>query len=339
MLDKRCNVISAYLLVRVSIFVIFCVTATIFTYKSYHLLQNPDVDINLISRLQGPLSSDNPLLIKTLRNEYLEHPTHMPYNLTEDDEANSGYFLLHNRYTSKMIHHYINYLFGQQHSGFFIEAGALDGQFLSNTLWLEKDRGWDGLLIEADPFNYKLLINKRRHAWISNTCLSFNNYPYKTLIKSMQQLDEDWGDPWVYRARSEIYDPRKGDREIVERMSTKSYSNVQCFPLLSYLLALNVTTVDFLSLDIQGHEWDVLKTLPLKQSKIRVIAVEHYVTDQIGQREITKKWVADHSFIKYMEVNGYHILDFDHEPNYLFILGTEKKLIDIAKNERSPDGR
>jgi hypothetical protein len=42
------------------------------------------------------------------------------------------------------------------HKGFFVECGALDGELRSNTLTLERDHGWRGVLIEADPDN---LIN------------------------------------------------------------------------------------------------------------------------------------------------------------------------------------
>ena len=38
--------------------------------------------------------------------------------------------------------------------------------------------------------------------------------------------------------------------------------NVQCFPLYSILLAVNRTAVDFISLDVKGHEFRILKTVP-----------------------------------------------------------------------------
>ena len=35
--------------------------------------------------------------------------------------------------------------------GFYIEAGAYDGQQWSNSLFYEVEKGWDGLLVEAHP--------------------------------------------------------------------------------------------------------------------------------------------------------------------------------------------
>ena len=46
--------------------------------------------------------------------------------------------------------------------GFFIEAGAYDGYTLSNSLYFEIYRGWKGLLVEAHPDNYEMLMTTNR---------------------------------------------------------------------------------------------------------------------------------------------------------------------------------
>ena len=50
---------------------------------------------------------------------------------------------------------------------------------------------------------------------------------------------------------------------------------VQCFPLYSLLLALNQTRIDFLSLDVEGDEENVLRTIPYKKVDIRMMTVEY----------------------------------------------------------------
>lgn len=45
---------------------------------------------------------------------------------------------------------------------------------------------------------------------------------------------------------------------------------VQCFPLYSILLAVGTTHVDFFSLDVEGHEIAVLKTVPFHKVFIKV---------------------------------------------------------------------
>ena len=47
-------------------------------------------------------------------------------------------------------------------NGFFIEAGAYDGEALSNTLFFELKQRWTGLLIEPNPDAFELLKKKVR---------------------------------------------------------------------------------------------------------------------------------------------------------------------------------
>ncbi|XP_035714231.1 protein Star-like [Folsomia candida] len=48
----------------------------------------------------------------------------------------------------------------------------------------------------------------------------------------------------------------------------------QCFPLYSILRAINVTTVDYFSLDIEGAELSVLKTIPWEAVLIKTLSIE-----------------------------------------------------------------
>lgn len=48
------------------------------------------------------------------------------------------------------------------------------------------------------------------------------------------------------------------------------YVDVQCFPLYSFLLALERTTIDYFSLDVEGAELAVLKTIPWSKVDIKV---------------------------------------------------------------------
>jgi hypothetical protein len=37
---------------------------------------------------------------------------------------------------------HLSEIFGDQRNGLFVEAGAFDGEYYSNTLYFEKKRGW-----------------------------------------------------------------------------------------------------------------------------------------------------------------------------------------------------
>lgn len=72
----------------------------------------------------------------------------------------------------------IKIVFGRfQTNGFFIECGGYDGEFLSNTLFMERYLGWSGLLIEADRKAFNKLLTRNRKAYTTPVCLSTELYP------------------------------------------------------------------------------------------------------------------------------------------------------------------
>ena len=60
---------------------------------------------------------------------------------------------------------------GQVKNGFYVEAGAFDFIFASNSLMFELKYGWTGLLVEAHPFYYPLGLKVGRKAWAAPVCL------------------------------------------------------------------------------------------------------------------------------------------------------------------------
>lgn len=155
-------------------------------------------------------------------------------------------------------------IFNDKQDGVFVECGAVDGVFLSNTLYLERALKWRGLLIEADKTNFKRLQSKNRNAYTSNTCLSLSNRAQVALFDSVQQSrDQVW---WV-KGIGKLTDP--GDEG-----SGINKIPVQCFPFYSFMLALDMKTVDYFSLDVEGVELEILKTIPFDKIEIKVFSIE-----------------------------------------------------------------
>ena len=74
-------------------------------------------------------------------------------------------------------------LLHQRRNGFFVEAGAADGERFSNSLFFDKSRGWSGLLVEANPELYSTLMEKNRHCFSINACLSPNSATAKVKFR------------------------------------------------------------------------------------------------------------------------------------------------------------
>ena len=56
--------------------------------------------------------------------------------------------------------------------------------------------------------------------------------------------------------------------------SMRSQYSVQAYPLYSLILAMGITRIDFLSLDVEGAELDVLNTVPWDKVDIELVMVE-----------------------------------------------------------------
>ena len=61
-----------------------------------------------------------------------------------------------------------------QNPGFFVEVGAVDGLFMSQTIVLEEKLNWTGLLIEPDPRNFQKLLHSGRNASYCSLCVTLN---------------------------------------------------------------------------------------------------------------------------------------------------------------------
>merc|ERR1719450_1289364 len=138
--------------------------------------------------------------------------------------------------------------FNEKKGGFFIEAGAFDGQYISNTLYLETQLGWTGLLVEPNRGMFKKLTEMQRNAFSINSCLSTERYPMQVKFSS--------GNGWY------------GKIEGQNIKKPQMQGLLKCYPLYSILLALGQKRIDFFSLDIEGAEIGVLNTIPFDKLDI-----------------------------------------------------------------------
>ncbi|KAL7648087.1 UNVERIFIED_CONTAM: hypothetical protein RMT77_001704 [Armadillidium vulgare] len=279
-------------------------------------------ELKILERLKGPFKADDDEVLQVLKSNYLKEPSSNKYNLSNDHL----YKLSKNYFSWPFIHRFTKLLFGKETGKFFIEAGALDGEFLSNTLWLEKDLNWTGLLIEPDPFNYGKLLTKNRKSWTSNSCISSSSYPKKVVFVSRnKRKDLITYNSWVYHGASHEYGylPNNTDFDFYSA-STLTYVSAQCFPLESYLLALNRTVIDYLSLDLQGSEIDIIKRFPFHRFIIRAMVVEHAFENY------------DKEFVNFITEKGFEFIACGGERDYVFINRSHFQNLNIKKENDCP---
>ncbi len=72
------------------------------------------------------------------------------------------------------------------------------------------------------------------------------------------------------------------DSHITSYKSFESLDHVYCVPLGDLLTALSINHVDFLSLDVQGAELEILKTVDFKAIRIDVIIAEAFTKESVA---------------------------------------------------------
>ena len=103
-----------------------------------------------------------------------------------------------------------------------------------------------------------------------------------------------------------------------------------CFPLYSVLLAMGRTTIDYLSLNMEGQELNILKTIPFDKVNIKIISLEDMPFDK-------KAYFVLENFMK---MQGYDVFTsmspesqtLDIKPN-IFV---HKRHINVPKLRKLP---
>lgn len=169
-----------------------------------------------------------------------------------------------------IIEKYLNY-----RDGYYVELGAADGIGFSNTLFFELHKNWAGILIEPSPNNFLRCLENRsaRNAFFCNACTSFN-YPekfvemiYAHYMSAAIGLESDIADPEEHALSGSKYLASKTERVF-------RYGAI-ARPLNDLLIEARAPKlIDFLSLDVEGVEIEVLKGVDHATYKFKLMCIE-----------------------------------------------------------------
>ncbi|MEL6476980.1 MAG: FkbM family methyltransferase [Pseudomonadota bacterium] len=150
--------------------------------------------------------------------------------------------------------------------GTFVEVGGYDGVTGSNCLFFELMRGWSGLIIEPAPSFHALCAQRRRVACLRLAVgAEAGTAEFLEITEGMKQMGGllDSYNPEL-RAKVEA-DPRH-QGQVIE---------VEVRPLSAILTEHGLTEIDYISLDVEGAEMDVLSTFPFEEIKVAAWTVEN----------------------------------------------------------------
>ncbi|MFN3955452.1 MAG: FkbM family methyltransferase [Pararhodobacter sp.] len=153
--------------------------------------------------------------------------------------------------------------------GYFVEFGATDGLLLSNTWLLEKKYGWTGLCAEPNPAFHEAL-RKNRSCIISDACIGpRTGENVEFILADVFGGIADFADADQHKPIRAAY---RADGRVLQ---------LQTISLEDFLLQHKAPRViDYLSIDTEGSEYDILSRFPFERWEIRLVTVEHNYTPQ-----------------------------------------------------------
>lgn len=157
-------------------------------------------------------------------------------------------------------------IFNFKKQGFCIEIGAYDGVICSNTYFFEK-LGWDCLVVEPIPELCEA-IRRRRQCIVANVAISDRNGETDFFIAE----------------KAEILSTLETRKEITNRIDSEGGKlkkiRVKTQTLESLLNETGFSVhIDFVSIDVEGHEFHVLQGFPFHTISPKILIIEDNTTN------------------------------------------------------------
>lgn len=147
-------------------------------------------------------------------------------------------------------------------NGYFFEFGACDGVHINNTLLLEKEFGWRGILSEPAK-GWHSDLKKNHSAIIDTRCV------WSETGKILEFTESSLG------GQSAVEGYGAAEKNILQKYAVETVSLVG---LLNQHGAPK--SINYLSMDTEGSEYEILKSFPFDTFQFGFISVEHHTKDQ-----------------------------------------------------------
>ena len=154
-------------------------------------------------------------------------------------------------------------------AGFFLDIGAHDGITGSNTFFFEK-LGWSGICVEPIPSVFqKLKINRKCTSL--NVALSNSNGEEDFLVlegytEMLSGILKNYDQKHLNRIESEL--KAMGGKKNYIHCKTITFDELEI-----------PHEIDYMSIDVEGSELSILKTIDFNKYKINVVSIENNYND------------------------------------------------------------
>ncbi len=192
-------------------------------------------------------------------------------------------------------------LFKKNTNGTYVDIGCFHPIRQNNTYLMHKE-GWRGVNIDLNPLTIDL-FNVARPKDINICAAVSNKKGFKNLFFDHQLSSLNT----ISKNHTLFIEKAFGNKNLIKRkIKTNTIKNL--------LKKANINKIDFLNIDIEGHELEVLKTLNFNHYDIKVICVEIVNYDFYSKKIKTNK----NKIFRILKKNNY-ILKFKTYVNYIFV--------------------
>ncbi len=159
-------------------------------------------------------------------------------------------------------------VFNKKSNGFFVDIGAHDGVTYSNSYFFEKNRNWRGVCIEPNPNVYKKL-EKNRSSVNYNVCIGDKNAIVEfTQVEGYSEMlsgvTKEYHQNHLKRLNTEISESG-GSINIIKSKMIR-FDNIK---------DIKNKKIDFISIDTEGNELNIIKAIDFNEVDITCIVVEN----------------------------------------------------------------
>jgi FkbM family methyltransferase len=168
-------------------------------------------------------------------------------------------------------------IFKGKREGVFVDVGAGDGIKFSNSAFFERFRDWKGLCIEPRISIFHELV-KNRICSVENKCISMSG---KT--ERFVEFTGGWL-PMLSGIERNFY--KEHQSKVKEGLLQKEHNHkmigweIATIRLQDLLDKYRMSTIDYCSIDTEGSEMEVLKSINFDKSNIMVFSVENNYNNQ-----------------------------------------------------------
>jgi FkbM family methyltransferase len=159
-------------------------------------------------------------------------------------------------------------------NGFYVDVGAHDGITFNNTLYFEKNNNWTGINIEPNKKVFHQLVENRPNN-INLSCAVCNNCGETEFLCNEGYTEMISGIKDNFDARH----LERLKRENKQHGSTTQVVKVTTKKLETILDEHRISHVHYLSIDVEGAEFEVIKSINFDKVFIDVIGFENNFHD------------------------------------------------------------